>query len=382
MPYRTLDTTLIHAGTPQPRVEGAVVTPIFQSANYLQASPDDYQSVTYIRLNNTPNHKVLCAKLAAIEQAEDAMVFGSGMAAITTAILATVGAGDHILAQDTVYGGTATFFEHECPRLGIEVSRVDSARPETWEAARRPNTRLFYVEGLSNPLIGVADLPAVVAFARQHGLTTAIDNTFLSPVNLRPVELGFDLVLHSATKYLNGHSDLTAGVVAGTAERVRRVRDLLNHLGGSLDPHACFLLERGLKTLALRVRQQNRTGQALAEALAAHPNVARVHYPGLPADPGHERAAIFDGCGGVVSFVVDEAERVDRFLAGLTLPVNAASLGGVETLVVRPSRSTHIGMSREAREALGITDCLVRIAVGIEDTAELVDDITGALDRS
>ena len=382
MPDRAIDTLLIHAGTPEPRVRGAVVTPIFQSANYEQSDPTDYRSVTYIRLNNTPNHDTLCRKLAAVEGAEDALVFGSGMAAITTSLLSVVGAGDHVILQGTVYGGTRTFFDHEAPHLGIEYSLVDSTRPETWAAALRPNTKLFYVESISNPLLDIADLTGVVAFAREHGLTTAIDNTFLSPVNFRPIEHGFDLVLHSATKYLNGHSDIVAGVVAGSAERLARIRGLLNHLGGSLDPHACFLLERGLKTLGLRVRQQNRTAHALAEALSGHPGVASVRYPGLPDHPGAARASAFDGCGGMVSFYMHHASDVDPFLEALTLPVNAASLGGVESLVVRPSRSTHLGMDPEDRAALGIHDTLVRISVGIEDTAELIEDVLQALDAS
>lgn len=379
MTRRNIDSLLVHAGTPEPRVEGAVVTPIFQSANYEQADPTDYSQVTYIRLNNTPNHRALCAKLAAIEDAEDAMVFGSGMAAITTALLSVVGAGDHVLLQGTVYGGTRTFFDHEAPRLGIEFTVIDSTKPQEWEAALRPNTKLMYVESISNPLLDVADLPAVVAFAKAHGLVTAVDNTFLSPVNFRPLEHGFDLVLHSATKYLNGHSDLVAGVVAGSRERVAPIRGLLNHLGGSLDPHACFLLERGLKTLGLRVRQQNATARALAEALSGHPLVAEVRYPGLPEDPGADRAALFDGCGGMVSFYVHDADIVDRFFSELELPVNAASLGGVESLIVRPSRSTHLGMDPADREVLGIRDTLVRISVGIEDTRDLIDDVLRAL---
>ena len=377
---KSIDTRLIHAGTPNPRIDGAVVTPIFQSANYEQDDPEDYSSVRYIRLNNSPNHKVLNAKLAAIEGAEAAMVFASGMAAITTSVLSVVGSGDHVLCQDTVYGGTQTFFAREAGRLGIEVDFIDSTRPETWSAKLKPNTRLMYVESISNPLLDVADLPAIVAFAEANGLVTAIDNTFLSPVNFRPLEHGFDLVVHSATKYLNGHSDIVAGVVAGSAERIARINVLLTHLGGSLDPHACFLLERGLKTLALRVRQQNRTALALSEALCEHPAVSDVRYPGLPEDPNAARAARFEGCGGMVSFFVRDASSVDDFFEALTLPVNAASLGGVETLIVRPSRSTHLGMDPKDREALGITDALVRISVGIEDTNELIEDVLRALD--
>jgi len=382
MKYRTIDTALVHAGSLEPRPHGAVITPLFQSANYLQADADRYESVTYARLSNTPNHHVLNARIATIEGAPAALVTASGMAAITATLLSLLGSGDHVLLQRTVYGGTRTFFDHDAPRLGIAYTPVPTTHPDTWAEALRPETKVFYVEGISNPLLEVADLPAVVAFAREHGLITVIDNTFLSPINFRPLEHGLDLVVHSATKYMNGHSDIVAGVVAGSEERVQRIQGLLNHLGGSLDPHAAFLLERGLKTLALRVRRQNDTALALARVLVEHPAVAEVHYPGLQSDPGAERAAIFDGCGGMVSFYVRDADRVDAVLDRLALPINAASLGGVESLVVRPSRSTHLGVDPEVREAQGITDALVRVSVGIEDPSELIEDFRQALDAA
>jgi cystathionine beta-lyase/cystathionine gamma-synthase len=376
--FRTLATRAVHAGSP--RTDGAVVTPIFQTANYLQEDVGDYAAVRYLRLSNGPQHLALHAKLAALEEAEAALSFGSGMAAISTALLSALQAGDHALVQHNVYGGTQTLLEHDLKGLGITHTAVDAARPDTWDAALQPRTRVFYVEGISNPLLGVPDLEAVVAFCRRHGLASIIDNTFPSPVNFRPIPFGFDLVVHSATKYLNGHSDLVAGVVAGSAERVGRVLHRQNHLGGCLDAHAAFLLDRGLKTLHLRVERQNANAGKLAAFLAGHPSVAEVRYPGLPDDPSHGRARRWmAGFGGMLAFRARDAASAERFLARVRIALHAASLGGVESLVVRPSRSSHLGMSPEARAALGIDDALIRVSVGVEDADELIEDFGRAL---
>jgi cystathionine beta-lyase/cystathionine gamma-synthase len=227
--FKTLDTNAVHAGAPEPPIEGAVITPVFQSANYLMGDESSYDEVRYIRLNNSPNHRLLQARLAVLESGEAAVVTASGMAAITSAILANVGQGEHLLVQRTLYGGTQSFLDHDASRLGIEYGVIDIADPrgaEAWSEALHPKTRLVYVEAISNPLIEVGDLEAVVAFAREQELVTIIDSTFATPVNFRPLEVGFDLVVHSATKYLNGHSDLVAGVVVGSAERVEPVRQL------------------------------------------------------------------------------------------------------------------------------------------------------------
>lgn len=378
--YRTVDTRAIHSGALDPRPGGAVVTPIFQSANYLMAQEDAYDAVRYLRLSNSPNHHVLAARLAALEGAEEALVTASGMAAIAGALLTFLSSGDHVIVAANLYGGTATFVEHDLPRWGVSHTAIDPTRPDTWAAALRPTTRAIYVEGVSNPLLTVAAHPEVTRFAREHGLLALIDNTFPSPVNFRPVEHGYDLVLHSATKYLNGHSDIVAGVVAGKKALVDRVRKQMNHLGGSLDAHAAFLLERGLKTLAVRVRRQNESAGHVARFLAAHPAVRAVRYPGLPDDPGHAVAKrLFDGFGGMLSFEARDAATALRFVDGVNIAVHAASLGSVESLVVRPSRSSHLGMSAEARAALGITDALVRVSVGLEDPDELCEDFARAL---
>ena len=302
------------------------------------------------------------------------------MAAVSSTLLAFLKSGDHLLAHQALYGGTQNFLDMDAPRLGIEYSAIDMADPSGWEASLRPTTRMIYVEGVSNPLMEVGDLEAVVAFARKHELISVIDNTFLTPVNFRPLRIGLDLVLHSATKYLNGHSDIVAGAVVGRSELVTEVRRRLNHLGGSLDPHACFLLERGMKTLALRIERQNANALALAEFLAGHASVERVNYPGLPSDPGHMRArAMFAGFGGMLSFSTRTLSQADAFLRSVTVPLHAVSLGAVESLVVQPSRSSHIDVPVAERERLGITDALVRVSVGIEAIDDLIADFDRAL---
>ncbi len=379
-----IDTRLIHAGDPRPGIDGAVVTPIFQSANFEHAGDGAYDDVRYIRLNNTPNHDALAAKLAAVGGAEAAIVTASGMAAITTAILSTVGAGDHILFSRHLYGGTRSFVEDELPRLGVAFDLIDPEKPDDWAALVRPETRAVYVETISNPTMRIPDLEAVVALGRDRELVTMIDNTFASPINFRPAEIGFDLVLHSGTKYLNGHSDIVAGAVLGRGDLIDDLRHRLNLLGGSLDPHACFLLGRGMATLGLRVRRQNETALALAELLDDRPEVTGVNYPGLPAHPGHAHASrLFGGYGGMLSFeLAGGLDAADRFMSALHIPISAPSLGGVHSLVTRPATTSHAGMPPEDRRAVGVTDGLIRLSVGIESAADLTADIEQALDAS
>ncbi|MFQ5876330.1 MAG: trans-sulfuration enzyme family protein [Acidobacteriota bacterium] len=379
--FRSIDTRLIHAGEPRPRIQGAVAMPIFQSAMYEYTGEGDYHDLRYIRLNNTPNHVALHRKLASLENSEAALVTSSGMAAISTSLLTVLSAGDHLLAQNTLYGGTHEFIARDLPGFGISFDFIDGDDPGSWKSRLRPNTRAIYVESMTNPLLQVADLKAVAGFAREHGLVSLVDNTFPTPVSFRPMEHGFDLSLHSCTKYLNGHSDIVAGAVVGRADLVDRVRRKLDHLGGALDPHACFLLHRGLKTLALRVRQQGRSALELARMLERHPAVAGVNYPGLESHPRHRRAVdLFDGFSGMLSFEtrggVDQAER---FMRAVRIPVVAPSLGGIETLLTRPATTSHASLAPEERRRLGISDALIRVSVGIEDTSDLLEDFGAAL---
>ncbi len=378
-----LDTKLIHAGEPRPRILGAVTLPIFQSVTF-ETSPPSYRGVKYIRLNNTPNHLALHQKLAALENAEAALVTASGMAAISTTLLTVLSSGDHVLAQDCLYGGTQGFLSHECPSFGIAVDSIDANDPASWKRQLRPTTRAIYVETMTNPLLDVGDLRAVVEFAHAHGLVSIIDNTFATPVNFRPPEMGFDLSIHSCTKYMNGHDDVAAGAVIGSAAWIEKITQRLNHLGGSLDPHAAFLLHRGMKTLGVRVRHQNQSGLRIARFLEDHSAVARVNYPGIESHPQHARAReLFDGFGGTLSFeLVGGVAAADRLMAALRLAISAPSLGGVDTLIMRPAMISHAGLSPRERARLGIGDGLVRLSVGLETPEDLVEDLEQALRAS
>lgn len=380
--YKTIDTAAVHAGEPQPRIDGAVVMPIFQSSTYVYEGETDYHAGRYVRLNNTPNHEVLHRKLAALEGAEAALVTSSGMAAITTAILGMLRSGDHMLALDCPYGGTRGFLVEDLPRFGMSCTFVDCQAPATWPAALRDTSRIIYMESITNPLMQVPDLRAFVEFARTHELVSMVDNTFASPVNFRPAGIGIDLSLHSCTKYLNGHNDLAAGAIIGRADLVESLRPLLNHLGGTLDPHACFLLHRGIKTLALRVRRQNESAGRIAAFLQRHPAISVVHYPGLASSPGHDRATeLFDGYGGMMSFDFNGGlPAAERFLEGVSIPIVAVSLGGVESLIIRPAVTAYANVLPAERRRLGVTDSLVRLSIGIEDADELIEDLRGALD--
>ncbi len=375
-----LQTKSIHAGSIRPRFGGAVVTPVFQSSTY-EYHGEDYHDVKYMRLSNSPNHEVLGRRIAELEGTEAALVTGSGMAAISSVLMSSLSPGDHILVQDCLYGGTTGLLDHELKRNGITYTPIDVQTPSSWNTSLQNNTRAIYVETLTNPLVQMADLEAVVAFARDHSLESVIDNTFASPVNCRPATLGFDIVVESCTKYMNGHNDVIAGCVAGTAQRVSDCRVTLNHVGGSLDAHACYLLERGIKTLVLRVNHQNSSALQIATEMARHPAVKVVHYPGLPSHAQHERAKkLLAGFGGMISFELHGGlEAAEEFLAAVKLPAVAASLGGAETLMVRPAAAVHGALSPEERERSGVTDGLIRFSVGLEGTDDLLADIRHAL---
>ena len=375
-----IQTRLVHAGEEE-KFAGAVVAPIFQSATFTSEAEQGYDEIRYLRLNNTPNHNGLHAKLADISGGGAAVVTGSGMAAITTALLALLKSGDHLLIQDCLYGGTHSFVSQDAPDLGIDCDFIAGNSPETWAAKLTPATKAIYVETMTNPLLEVADLQAVVAFAREHGLVSLIDNTFASPCNFRPLGMGFDIELHSATKYLNGHSDIVAGVVIGSQKHIKTIAHKLNRFGGSLDTHACFLLHRGLKTLSLRMRQHDENGLQLARFLAEQDAVLRVNYPGLRSHPQYERAQqLFSGAGGVLSLELQGGVKAaERLLAGLRLPASAPSLGGVETLITRPATTSHSSLSPAERAAIGVGDSLVRVACGIEASEDLCADFAQAL---
>ncbi|MDM8517859.1 aminotransferase class I/II-fold pyridoxal phosphate-dependent enzyme [Desulfobacterales bacterium HSG16] len=376
-----IETRLVHAGEPHPLINGAVSMPIFQSSTFGITQQTNYHDLKYIRLNNTPNHAALHEKLASLESGETAIVTASGMASISTTLLALLSSGDHILAQECLYGGTHDLITKDLPDLGISYDFVDGYDKSSWKDKLKENTKVIYVETITNPLLQVADLKSIIEFAKNNGLISVIDNTFASPINFRPLEWGFDISIHSCTKYLNGHSDIVAGAVIGGFDLIEKITHKLNHLGGCLDPHACFLLHRGIKTLAVRMKYQNESALKVANYLENHQMIEQVNYPGLESHPGHGFAhELLDGFGGMLSFkITGDAETADRFIKNTILPIEAPSLGGVETLITRPATTSHAGMSVSDRQRLGISDRLIRVSIGIEATEDIIEDFYNAL---
>jgi cystathionine beta-lyase len=369
-------TICVHTGTHLDSETNGIGSPIFTSTSYRYPNPVDEN--IYPRYFNVPNQKIVAKKVAALEKGEDALVFGSGMAAISTLLMSHLKPGDHALFQADLYGGTHHFITTELAAFGVQVGF--GASPADFKAALRPNTRLLYVESPSNPLLRCIDIAAVGKLGNEHGLLTVIDNTFATPINQNPIGLGIGVVVHSATKYLNGHTDVNAGVVISAGPVIEKLTEYAVNHGGTLDAHACYQLERGLKTLALRVEQHNENAGRLAEFLRKHPAVGRVNYPGLTSHPDHAVARLqMRGFGGMLSFELAQPEHVDNVLQRLQLATPALSLGGVETLVCLPSRTSHRTLSPEERQRMGISPGLVRVSVGIEDIDDLLQDFGQAL---
>ena len=311
------------------------------------------------------------------------MVTSSGMSAIATALLTFLKAGDHLLAHNTLYGGTADFVNNELSGYGIEHDLIDASNPSEWDSKLKPNTKVIYVETITNPLMDVPELGKIIEFAKSHGLISMIDNTFASPLLYCPVVQGFDLSLHSCTKYINGHSDIVAGAVIGSSNYVDQVTKNLNHLGGSLDSNACFLLHRGIKTLALRMNKQCENALLIAHFLENHPQVKKVNLPGLESSSSFERAKEYlCGFGAMLSFEIDgDVDPADQFINLLQYAISAPSLGGVESLVTRPVTTSHALMDKADREIAGISDRLIRYSVGIEAADDLIADLQQALEH-
>jgi cystathionine beta-lyase/cystathionine gamma-synthase len=372
-------TTAVHVGEPPVEVGTSVVNPIYQTTTF-NSDPLGAAEVRYTRYGNNPNHLHLEERLRALEGTEDAAVMGSGMGAMVAALLANLQAGDHVLAAGALYGGTRVLLQREFSRLGIESSFTDF-HAANWREAIRPNTRVFLLETLSNPLLRFTDPATVAAEAHEAGAVVIVDATFTPAPNLRTAEHGADLVVHSATKYLGGHTDVTAGAVCGSEERVRAVRARAAIWGAMLDPHAAWLLERGMKTLPVRLQRHNENGLALARWFARQPAIAAVHYPGLPTHPDHARAAeLLAGFGGMLSIELrGGGEAATRFVRALHLARLAPSLGGVETLVSEPRFTSHVALTPEERARQGICDGFIRLSLGIEDSADLIDDFAQAL---
>lgn len=374
-------TRAVHSGSAAAAAGESVVTPIAQTATFFtDAQP--VGDVRYTRYGTNPNHLVLADKIRALEDADAALVLASGNAATALSLLACAGAGDHIVAAAELYGGTLRVMNRELPRLGINTTYVP--RDGDFRSVLTPQTKAIWIEIPVNPTLRVPDIEPVARVARDAGIPLIVDATFATPINFRPLEHGASLVVHSATKYLGGHSDLTAGVVAGDAALVGEIQEKLKSFGPVLDPHAAWLLERGIKTLALRMARHNANGLAVARWLAEHPAVTAVHYPGLETHPDHAVAArLLDGFGGMVSLVVrggDDAAL--RVVNALKMMCVAPSLGGVETLVSMPLFTSHAALTREQRNALGIADGFIRISLGVEDPDDLIADLAQALDAA
>jgi cystathionine beta-lyase/cystathionine gamma-synthase len=368
-------------GVPRRRLDHTPVSsPIYQSSTFINPVGQS-EEVLYTRYGNNPNQIEIGEKLAVLEGAERGLFVASGMGATALAHLAVLRPGDHLVSSAWIYGGTRRLFTEQFTQLGIEVSLVDPSQKRAFKNAIRKNTRAVFVEMVTNPLMRVLDLEPLAKLAKTEGFALLVDSTFASPVNCRPLEHGADVVIHSVTKYLNGHSDIIAGAVAGTEQVVEEVRHLMQVWGQALDPHAAWLIDRGLKTLALRVQRQNASGLAFAQWGSNHEQIAAAHYPGLEGHPDRAIAnRLLSGCGGVVGLEVKGgARQVERMLRRLRLAQHAPSLGGVETLVSEPRLTSHASLTPAERAAQGIPDGFVRVSLGIEDVDDIIADFEHAL---
>ncbi len=375
-----LSTTAIH-GAPARRPDWTPVAPSVVQSTTFTNPVGSHDAVLYTGSGNTPATTGLARKYALLEGAEDAIFVASGSAATALAHLAVLRPGDHLISSAWIYGGTRRFFDEELARLGIEVTYVVPDQPRLWRKSLRKATRAIFVESPTNPLMRVLDLEAVAQVAREEGLALLADSTFASPVNLRPLEHGADVVITSATKYVNGHSDALAGAVAGTTSLVEEVNRLLRRWGPALDPHTAWLVDRGLRTLAVRMERHNANGLAVASWAESHPAFSRVHYPGLPSHPDHALARSFlSGFGGMVGLELKGGLRsAERMLRRLKLVAHAPSLGGVESLVSEPRLTSHRDLSPEQRAAIGIPDGFLRLSCGLEDADDIVADLEQAV---
>ena len=375
-----INTRCTHTGNLEDERYRGAVSPIYVSTSYAY---EDVDIKRYPRYFNTPNQEALCQKMAALENTESALIFGSGMAAVSTALLAFVRSGDHVVLSEQSYGGTQNLIREEFDRFNIAYTFIPEPSIEAYRGAVRENTRVLYLETPSNPLMQITDLEGAAALAREKGLITMIDNTFASPVNQNPADFGIDIIIHSATKYMGGHSDICAGVVMGSETHIDRVFQLAKNMGGSLSDYTVWLLERSIKTMGLRVKVQSENALALARFLIGCPEVGRVYYPGLEDHPDYELARKqMKAFGGMLSF--DLAPEIDlkEFTRSLNLVKASMSLAGVESTLTLPSQTSHALLSEDQRKAAGITDGLIRFSSGIEDIEDLKEDLKQALRKA
>ncbi len=374
-----INTICTHAGELKDTKFKGAISPLYMATSY---AFDNVEVKRYPRYFNTPNQEALAQKMAALEHGESALIFGSGMAAVSSALLAFLHKGDHVVLQNTLYGGTSNLVTEEFEKFGIEYSFTRALAPSDFEAEIQSNTKVIYIETPSNPLLTITDLRGIARIAKNHNLVSMIDNTFASPVNQNPIDYGIEVVIHSATKYMGGHSDILAGTVISSEENINTIFQLAKNFGGSLSEFTVWMLERSLKTMGLRVKAQNENAQNLAEFLQKHQDIGRVYYPGLKSHPDHESAkSQMSGYGGMLSFELREGLDAALFQKKLRLVKSSMSLAGVESTILSPSLTSHGLLTPEERKKQGIHDGLLRFSVGIEEKEDLIEDIEQALKR-
>ncbi|MFT4575312.1 MAG: cystathionine beta-lyase [Polaribacter sp.] len=372
-----INTICVHIGEVKDEQFKGAISPIYMSTSY---AFDGVDVMRYPRYMNTPNQEALVKKIAALEKTENALIFGSGMAAVSTTILAFLKQGDHIVLQQTLYGGTYNLVLEELNKFGIEYSFTKDMSIASFKEVIQPNTKVLYIETPSNPLLTITDMQAVSKLAKEHGIVTMIDNTFASPINQIPADFGIDIMIHSATKYMGGHSDILAGAVAASNKHIETIWKTAINFGGSLSDFTVWMLERSLKTLNLRVKCQSENAGIMARYLVSNPNISKVYYPGLESHPDHQLAKKqMKGFGGMLSFELKDGIDVEEFQRKLRLIKPSMSLAGIESTVLNPAVASHALMGAEERANQGITDGLIRFSVGIEETEDLIADIEQAL---
>ena len=373
-----INTICTHIGEVEDKQFKGAVSPLYMSSSYAY---EDVDVKRYPRYFNTPNQEALCKKIAMLEKCEAGLIFGSGMAAVSTAMLAFLHKGDHVVLPQTLYGGTYNFVVEEFHKFGIEYSFAEGFSETDFSEKIQKNTKVIFVETPSNPLMRITDLEMISKLAKQHGIVTMIDNTFASPVNQTPADFGIDIMIHSATKYMGGHSDILAGAVAASEEHIKIIWNLAKNLGGSLSDYTVWLLERSMKTMVLRVKAQNKNAKKMAKWLDKHSLVEKVYYPGLKNHPDHELAKKqMNGYTGMLSFEIKESLNVDEFLKGLKMIKPSMSLAGVESTILSPAKTSHALLSAEERKRQKINDGLLRFSVGIEEVEDIIADLESAFE--
>ena len=375
-----LNTVCVHTGEVEDLTFKGAISPIYLSTSY---EFDEVDVLRYPRNFNTPNQEALCAKIAALEHTEAALLFGSGMAALSAVFMAFLKSGDHLVVQNTLYGGAVNFIRQEFPKFGIEYTFTEGYEVDDFAAAIKPNTKLIHIETPSNPLLTITDIQGVANLAKSRGILTVIDNTFASPVNQNPIDFGIDIVMHSATKYMGGHSDILAGALAASHQYIDIIKNSAKNFGGNLSDFTVWMLERSMKTMGIRVKAQNRNAKKMAKWLSNQELVTQVNYPGLKSHPQYELAKTqMKGSGGMLSFELKPEVDPLKFMHALKYIKPVGSLAGVESTILLPAKTSHALLTPDQRATMGVSDRLIRFSVGIESKDDLMYDISQALEKA